>query len=237
MPLVPARKIAGYLARARFAGKAARTKSRGRSRTYKRSRGLRASTLLKYNVHMYRRFGTPDVLSLPSNTVSSITSYQFTLGAVTGASELTALYDQYQIVGVKMMFQLINNPDANRQMASDANNNTANIFPKIWLCRDYDDSGTETINALQQRNGTKCFILRPNQMIKYYVRPAVRSQLYLDGVTSASSPEWKKWLDCSTSSVPHYGVKVALDTNTVLVPQQYFIRIEYIYYLKFKNSR
>lgn len=194
-------------------------------------------SLIKYNVHNYRRWGTASTITLTQNTTSAITSYVFTLGSVSGNSELTVLYDQYQIVGVKLVFQLINNPDGSRQLASDAANNLANSYPKLWLCRDYDDSGTESISALQQRNGTKCFILRPNEQISYFVRPAVRAQLYLDGVTPASSPQWDTWLDCSSSAVPHYGVKVAVDSNNVLYPQPFFVNVEFVYYLKFKNTR
>lgn len=237
MPLTYRSRIAGYLARVRYAGKAARAKARGRSRTVRRARGLRASRLMKYNVHSYKRWATSSEFSLPANTTSSVTSYTFDLNKVQGSAELQALYDQYQITGVKVQIQLINNPSANRQLVSDAANNTANVYPKIWMVRDYDDTGTETISSLQQRNNAKSYVLAPNRLIKFFVRPAVRGQVYLDGVTQATTPEWNKWIDCSSGGVPHHGIKIAMDSLNSLIPQAMFVRIDFCYYLKFKNVR
>lgn len=225
--------------RARLAGVVARRRYNLRKgfRAYK----LRTKTigLAKYNLHSYIRWANPDTLTVNVGSSQGNYSKAFSLSETINSSELTALYDQYQVCGVKIMFKLMNNPDAaiTVPMSSGANYSN-NLYPKLWFSRDYDNISTETVDELRQRNTTKCKVLRPNSMISFYVRPALRNQVYLDGVTTATSPIWKQWLDCSNSTVPYYGCKFAFDCDGVNVTNNpYQFRIEYKYYLKFKNAR
>lgn len=225
--------------RARLAGVVARRRysSRKGFRAYK----LRTKTigLAKYNLHSYIRWGNPDTLTVNVGASQGNYSKAFSLSETINASELTALYDQYQVCGVKIMFKLMNNPDAaiTVPMSSGANYSN-NLYPKLWFSRDYDNISTETVDELRQRNTTKCKVMRPNSMISFYVRPAIRNQVYLDGVTTATSPIWKQWLDCSNSTVPYYGIKFSFDCDGVNVTNNpYQFRVEYKYYLKFKNAR
>lgn len=204
---------------------------------YKRPKGRRAARLMKYNVHMYKRMATAVNFTMSSGATAYNNTIAFTLSDVRNAAELTALYDQYMIVGVKLTFQLIVNPDGNNALNSGTISNANNFYPKLFYVRDYDDLGVEATNDLRERNNVKTRILRPNQNVTIYVRPAVRNQLYLDGVTAANSPIWKQWLDCSTNNVPHYGLKFSVDFLGVTPIQDNFIRVEKTYYLKFKNSR
>lgn len=228
-----ARSMAGVIARRRFS-------SRKGFRAYK----LRTKSigLAKYNLHSYIRWATPDTLSINVGASQGNYSKAFALSETINASELTALYDQYQVVGVKLMFKLMNNPDGASTVpntgASSSGQQANNMYPKLWFSRDYDNISTETVDELRQRNTTKCKVMRPNSMISFYIRPALRNQVYLDGVTTATSPIWKQWLDCSNSTVPYYGCKFAFDCEGINVTNQsYQFRVEYKYYLKFKNAR
>lgn len=204
----------------------------------RRPRGLRAGRLLKYNVHSYRRMATPTLFDGSNPLTAYNNSFSFTLSEVRGAGELTALYDQYMITGVKVTFQLVNNPDANWSVNNaGTSNNGMNYYPKLFFVRDYDDTGVEATNDLRERNNVQVRVLRPNQQISFFIRPAVRNQLYLDGITAANSPIWKQWLDCSTSTVPHYGVKFSVDFLGFTTVTPMYIRVEKTYYLKFKNAR
>lgn len=209
----------------------------------KRISGSRAYSLGKYNLHSYIRWATPDTLSINVGASQGNYSKAFSLSETINASELTALYDQYQVVGVKLMFKLMNSPDATSTVPNVSNvtsgtQQTNNMYPKLWFSRDYDNIATETVDELRQRNTTKCKVMRPNSMISFYVRPALRNQVYLDGVTTATSPMWKQWLDCSNSTVPYYGCKFAFDCEGLNVTNNpYQFRVEYKYYLKFKNAR
>jgi hypothetical protein len=214
-------------------------RKRGSFRLSRRPPGLRARALTAsrlYNVHHYKRYGT----QIHHSALGPITAYNgvntFDLSKVRNPSELTALYDQYMITGVKLVFKLTTNPDAPFRLNQSADNST-NWYPRMFYTRDYDNDTVETSNDLRERNTTKMCILRPNKDIKIFVKPAVRNQLYLDGVTAATSPVWNQWIDCSTTQVPHYGLKWSLDFENHTVSQGYQFTIETIYYLKFKNAR
>lgn len=212
-----------------------------RKRTYAtsgfRKKGLRARSISKFNVHSYKRMASQGQFTVSQPATGYSNSFAFTLSDVRNSSELTALYDQYKITGVKVTFQLLNNPDANNQLVSTTTTNATNFYPKLFVSRDYDDLGLETANDLRERNTTQVRILRPNSVCSFFVRPAVRNQLYLDGVTAANSPMWGQWLDCSSNTVPHYGMKFALDFMGVTTVQDMFIRVEKTYYIQFKNAR
>lgn len=194
----------------------------------------------KYNVHMFKRWATPDLLTINVGATQGNYSKAFALSETINNSELTVLYDQYKIMGVKVYFKLCTNPDGIHTNPNiiGGTSQTQNMFPKIWFSRDYDNISTETVDELRQRNTTKCKILRPNSFVSFYIRPALRNQVYLDGVTTATSPMWGQWLDCSSATVPHYGFKAAFDCESFAVNgSPYQIRVEYKYYLKFKNAR
>lgn len=237
MPLSTRSRISGYLARVRFAGKAARMKSRSVSRVARRSRGRRAGRLLKYNVHSYKRMCTPTTIDTSASATSYDSSLVFSLDQVRGNSELTALYDQYMLTGVKVMFQLVTNPDSGTVTNSSTSANATNFFPKLFYVRDYDNTTVETPNELRERNNTKTRVLEPNKIVSVFLRPAVRNNIHLDGITPASSPIWKQWIDCSTTQVPHYGLKYSVENLGHNATQSYRLRIDYVYYLQFKNVR
>lgn len=202
-------------------------------------RGYRASkltTLRRYNVHDYVRYGVSETFS-HSGAASTSYAKLFAMSESINYGELIALYDQYKVVGVKMMFQLINNPDADNAYATAVTPSSNNYYPKLWYVRDYDDIATDTLADLKQRNNVKCKVLRPNKMISVYLKPALKCPVYLDGVTNAYAAEWDKWIDCTNPTVPHYGVKFAMDTQGISPSQTWSIRVEYKYYLKFKNVR
>lgn len=226
-------KVAAFKARSRYAGK----KARMARRTTRRPFGRRAMSLQKFNVHSYKRMATAVTYTCPSSSTAYNNSFAFTLSEVRNSAELTALYDQYMITGVKIMIQLVNNPDANNSLNSGSIGNASNFYPKLFYVRDYDDLGVEATDTLRERNNVKVKILRPDRQITFFVKPALRNQLYLDGVTPANSPVWNQWLDCSATNVPHYGVKFSVEFNSVTTIQDYFIRVEKVYYVKFKNSR
>lgn len=237
MPLMKRKKTSfgAFLMRKRGTVTGAMRRRRGGAMF--RKPGLRARALLKYNVHSYKRMATAVNYTMSSGATAFNNSFAMTLSDVRNSGELTALYDQYMITGVKITFQLIVNPDASQSLNSGTINNSNNFYPKLFFVRDYDDIGVEATNDIRERNNVQTRILRPNQNATFFIRPAVRNQLYLDGVTAANSPVWRQWLDCSSSNVPHYGCKFSVDFLGVTPVQDSFIRVEKTYYLKFKNAR
>lgn len=234
-------KVAAYKARSRFAARSALYVRRALGRITRasapsRPRGFRAR-LKKYNVHAYKRYATPTTIDTSVAATSYDQTVTFDLSQVRGSSELTALYDQYMITGVKVMFQLVTNPDSGTITNNSVTANATNFYPKLMYVRDYDNNTIETPNELRERNSTTMRVLRPNQIVSVFLRPAVRNNIYLDGVTPASSPIWNQWIDCSTTQVPHYGLKYCVDNLGHNAGQSYRLRVEYQYFIKFKNVR
>lgn len=230
-------KIAAFRARSRYAGKKAASYARFTIKRPKRARGLRAAKLNKYNVHSYKRWATPVWHTASATSTAYNQQITFSLDQVRGASELTALYDQYMIVGCKVTFQLITNPDQEYRTNNTTLINGSNFYPKLMYVRDYDNITIETPNDLRERNNMKMVVLRPNSQHSVYVRPAVRNLVYLDGVTPATSPVWNQWIDCSTTTVPHLGLKFSLDFLGLTTVNDFNLRVETCYYVKFKNVR
>lgn len=126
-------------------------------------------------------------------------AYQFTLDALPNYTEFTALFDQYKIVEVEMIFV----PGANESVSSAANSGVN--FTVI----DYDDAnvlGTGTAAYLQYEN---CLMTQSTETIRRVIKPRAAMGLLTGGsayVGNIAAP----WIDCSNASVPHYGLKILI---------------------------
>lgn len=226
LPVAYTKRRAGTIVLKRWRGSVRRMAPRGR---------------VNKNMHAYVRWANPlDIGISQADGQTKTGSITFNLQAVTGYSELTALYDRYMITGVKCLVQLITNPDATNITNSGSQSNPNNIYPKFWYCPDYDDSSPEILSDLKQRSKSKCFVLRPNKTFKIWVKPAILGQVYRTSVTTAYDPMWNKYIDMGQSDVPHYGLKYVIDalgTTPAATIGGYYIRIEFKYYLRCKDVR
>lgn len=158
-------------------------------------------------------------------------SFDFRLSDVAAHSEFTALYDQYIIDKVLVMFDY--SPDV--AMPGGLGGETA-YLPKLWIKRDYDDSGTPTMQEMLQSNQTKCLRFSTNRLTRAIViRPAFANEVYNSSVSTAFTVMRRQWLNCANDSVPHYGLKCIAQgvpsTNLGAIT----VRVKY--FLRFKNVR
>lgn len=190
------------------------------------------------NVHRYVRFvATPQTITCTGVEANGCGIFQ--LQDTQNYTELTALYDRYKITHVQARIQLVTNPNSQFWTNSQTLSQPTNWFPKLWYCKDYDDSNTETIAALKQRAGTKMFVLKPDKMYKVNIKPAILGQTYRTATTTGYAPMWKQWIDVNNADVPHYGWKYAIDADG-LDPIDAFgfqVRIEYKYWITMKDVR
>lgn len=151
---------------------------------------------------------------------------QFQLNQLPNNTEFD-LYDQYRIRYVKVMFT------SNTQPVN--NNSTSNqVAPQLITAVDYDDATTPTsLDNLYNYNNCKIHgALTP--MIPYFarsVKPMV-AQAVFAGVTSGYSPRSDVWLDTAKKDIPHYGIKVAL--NTPPNAASGIIVVQAVFYCEFK---
>lgn len=189
-----------------------RRKRAGRSRLSKKS----LDSML--NVHLHRRFALENSLEINASkdepTFATLEEL-FALDKVTNASELTNLYDQYKInfIEIYMMWS----PDYMNVATSTTATERSNLVPpslKVFHIADYDDADSLSKSEFKERAKTKLTLLKPQQVKKIIVKPAVLSQMYETLTSTGYAPKWNVKLDCNDPSVPHYCYKFG-----VCVPQ------------------
>jgi len=160
------------------------------------------------------------------------TGYANYFSDLINAAEFTALYDQYKITYVVHKVWLSVDPSA--QTAATA------VYPRVFWVVDHDDSSIPaSIDELRQDGRCKTAVLTPARCISIGYKPSTLQLVYQSAVASQYSPRYNVWLDTagadnSLTSVPHFGLKMAMDnlTNT-----NYRINIERTLYFSCKNSR
>jgi len=161
------------------------------------------------------------------NDVTSAISFEFKLSDMPAYTEFTALFDKYRIDKAEVNFQLINNPNGPATLNGNTVTNACNFFPKLYYCRDYDDSSTVTLTQIKERSGTKMVVLEPNKIVRIKLKPAVAVQLYKTSTTTGYSPKWGAFVDAAQPDVPHYGLKTVIDFLQLDPIQTYNVITEY----------
>lgn len=200
-----------------------------KKRNYQRkARKMTKFTNIKKNLYYFKR----KVLGTQQPASNSQWSYAFALNAIPNHTELTQLFDQYMITGIKVSWRLIYDPQAAPFINA--------TYPNLYVRKDYDNTQTESAVEIMQDNKSKRFILHPNRVYSVFLRPS--TLYYHQSVDNQGNeikrnePMWKHWLDCADANVPHYGIKCALDTMGAAIPSQ-AIQTEFTYYVACKNTR
>lgn len=195
----------------------------------------------KRNVHAFRRSCnsiTEDVTGLGLSGALT-----FKLSDTINYSEFDVLYDRYMITMVVVKVRIVNNPDAtwalNTNPSGGVGNNTTNWFPRLFYCKDYDDSTAETLPQLRERAKTKMVVLKPNMYHKIVIRPSVLVQSYYTSLSTGYVPKWNQWVDMGQNGLPHYGLKYNLDCSGINPSDSYPFKLEWetTYYFKCKDVR
>lgn len=166
--------------------------------------------------------------SFPSSGISPA-SFNFRLSDVAAHAEFTALYDQYIIDKVVVMF------DYSPDQASSVSN-SAHVYPKLWVKRDYDDDATPTMTEMLQSNQTKCLRFTASRTSRAMViRPAFANEVYRSATSTAYTTMRRQWLNCANDDVPHYGLKCIAQGLPSTNLGGITVRVKY--FLRFKNVR
>lgn len=211
-------------------------------RVYKFNRW--ASFLNGYNTNTTHQWDSGNMIMYANVAPGSAewdAALSFRFSDLKNTSEFSNLFDRYLIVGARVQFQLITNPDANNQLANQTTVNSANWYPKIWYTIDHDDSGIITRSQIQEYTNSKCRVLRPNQIVKAYV-PFPRTAGGAGSGTTVypSIVNGPKFVDMANRDIDHYGLKWAVDffnlnTSTTVCP--FAVKIDVKYYFKCKDPR
>lgn len=148
------------------------------------------------------------------------------LNQLVNSSDFTQLYEQFRITYCVIKFFLTIDPSA--QSAGTAN------YPRLYWCRDTNDSVPLTENEMYERADMRSAILKPDRPVIMKFKPNVLAVNYLSGVTSAYTAKWNEWIDTANAAVPYYGCKWNIDnfTNT-----NYRLHIDQTFYFQCKGAK
>jgi len=230
---MPAKRARPYALPSRSAKRIFRRRAVQRRVKTRMSRSKRGSLSL----HRYSRYCAATTEIVDSTELDVAYDYKF--NQILGNSEFAALYDRYRIDRIVTSFQLVNNPSANAYVNDKDTGNSANFYPKMWYVADHDDANTEAISVLKERSGVKCRILQPNMTISVVTRPAIAAMMYKTATTTGYGPKWGQWIDMTNTDVPHYGLKVAFDTNALdpADTRPFRVRVENKFFFTCKDVR
>lgn len=178
---------------------------------------------LKQPVHYFTRtFVQPAQYSLAPSAAAVGGVFLFSLASLSGVSDFTTLYDQYQIKACKI--SLI--PRYTEASASGS------LIGNMWSCLDYDDSSAPlSIDTVLQYQNVKR--TRMNQIHSRYFKPCVNNAIIQSGSTVTSSPKSNVWIDVANTAVEHRGVKFWFEQSTAGVTYDVHCKL----YLAMKNVR
>lgn len=226
--------------RRRTLRKSRRTRSSVNQHTFVRSTEIAFFNDVDTNVNMVSTdssiIATPATLTGGVNLYLTSDNYwtfiQFQLSQTPNFSEFTALYDQFMIDKVKMIFEYAHN-------SSDASSLSVPL-PKIVTFNDWDDRSAVTYSELQQREAVTHRSTLGRGLVTRTIRPKIKlygEQTSIPASVSNPGATYKRsWIDCAVPTWAHYGIKlVILDWPDL--PAKPILRVRLEYTIKFRNVR
>lgn len=131
----------------------------------------------------------------------------FTLADILNVSDITNLFDKYKLAWVKLNIYCTS--------TTATAGGTAQL-PSIIYSVDEDDGTFPTTALLREKMGTKQRMFYPGRPVSIFIKPKVARALNLASSLTLSGSEVSRapYINCSYSTVPHFGLKFALlDAN------------------------
>lgn len=194
----------------------------GKKSTYRKA----AKVNLRKDLHYFKRHTTLPNIPSDGATLVRLGCWTFKLNDLPNYGEYINLFDRYMITHVKLRIRVQNDPAS--QSSSTSN------YPQLFYVRDYDDSLTPSnLSEIREHSRMQSCMLTPYKERVINIKPSVLTNLN-DNVGYVLSPKWKQWIDCNSSTVPHYGIKFGIDN---LINPNYNVLIRATYYFRCKDTR
>lgn len=158
-------------------------------------------------------------------------AFSFQLSDLPNYTQLTQLYDQYRILAVKAEF-IPRTPPIQYYNGTASQSGSA---PVLYTAIDLDDTISPTSGSLLSHESVKCHgAFTPMSCNKYvrWLRPACAVELYQTGGFGGYGARTNQWIDTTSSSVQHYGLKWWV--ATAATTPAYYYDIVFTYYMEFK---
>lgn len=189
---------------------------------------LAKSVNVRSDIHYFRRFAFKSTIS-PSPGDVAYGAMSFQLDQLPAYTEFASLFDQYRIEKIDLVFSTRLDPSSSSAAAQA-------WFPRLFTLVDNDDTTTPG-GADELRQSARCqlAIVKPDAFVKRSFAPKCLSTVYNTAVSSGYALSDSTWLDMATPSVPHYGLKYAVENLSTLNTQT--ILVEVSFHLAFRDSR
>jgi len=135
----------------------------------------------------------------------------FSLADISNVGVYTGMYDQYKLLGVKVIITYLQNTAEAQSQA---------IMPTLNIVSDQDDSNMpSSVVQLLGKQGSRRFTFgsKGRTSFSMYFRPNVVQQV---GVAAGNLGIAKSmWLDCVSETIPHYALKAYFENVYIAAPQ------------------
>lgn len=156
----------------------------------------------------YKFSRTFDIGPLPKGASDLGHAFPFALSQVPNSSEFTTLFDRYRINKIDIRLVYAGIPTS---LAGGFS-----THPTVWAYMDDDDAiipASKT--AVLERQSVRPFTYSDSKTVVSY---SIAPRWLLDGTNKTSLAPRSMWIDMSTPSVSHYGIKFWVDDyNTTLL--------------------
>jgi len=189
--------------------KSQRGKARPKTSKPKHSSNMNVRELDPYNRKVYSFEVSLATTSVQQTATTSffaagngITQLAPTLSFVDQASTYTGLFDQYRFIKVEWTF---------RPMFEGFNFQTTDYVPVIYTVCDYDD-GVNPGSTAAMREYQNCQ-QHQYETFTISVQPHCADAVYGNSAFSSFGNVVSPWIDCTSTLVPHYGLKIGIDAG------------------------
>lgn len=163
-------------------------------------------------------------------------AFSFAISDLPNSTEFTNLYDHYKLGMVEMIFELVTSSFTASPVESNA-------LPTILITPDYDNATAPgSISVIQQYGQCERFTFsasKPTFSRRIVPRFPTAVVATTGGVIVGAGVATPGFLDCSYSSVPHYGLKFWIsnyNVNTV-GDTGIVINVSFRYHIDMRNTR
>ena len=185
---------------------------RGRTRIRGKPLALKQHNFVERKV---RQLLTLNNTTLDSNgNLSSTNTWSFQMSDIPQIASYQSLFEYYRLNKVVVDIAYKNSGNVSAQSASlGAPINEIN--PTLYFKVDHNDVVGDNMNTLLESMKThKKQLTNARPHFSLQLKPAIQTEAYKSAIASTYIPKWGQWLSFADPTVPHYGLKLQVQTPT-----------------------
>jgi len=132
-------------------------------------------------------------------------SFSFAFTNIAQSGQLAAVFDQYRIDEVQLIFRPM-------FLAVNMSGSTTFYVPQLYIVVDYDDANVSGYTAGTYQAYNNCNVSM-YETVSVTFRPHIAVSAYSGSSFSQYQNLSPSWIDTSSPSVQHYGVKAGVDAG------------------------